>query len=130
MKSWMGSVIGGVLAASVVTVVWFIGSQRHPTPTNELRDLATSLLCLSPSGAPRPGSPTVEEAWKRIAGVTIARARPLYHGALSIQLHYDHAGLVVPVGFIRVGPVGGHHWIPSTDPPTVSWLNLACGSKS
>jgi hypothetical protein len=130
MKGWMGSVIGGVLAAAVVTYVWFIGSQRHPTPANELRDLAASPLCLSASGAPRPGSPTVEEAWTRIAGVAISGAHPLYHGALSIQLHYDHAGLVVPVGFIRVGPLGGHHWIPSTDPPTVSWLNLACGNES
>lgn len=126
----MGSVVGGVLAAAVVTYVWFIGSQRHLTPANELRDLAASPLCLSASGAPRPGSPTVEEAWTRIAGVAISGAHPLYHGALSIQLHYDHAGLVVPVGFIRVGPLGGHHWIPSTDPPTVSWLNLACGNES
>ena len=125
----MGSALGGVVAAVVVTYVWFVGSQRHPTPTNELPDLAASPVCLTAGGAPRPGSPTVEEAWKRIAGVAINLGQPLSHGAVSIQLHYDYAGLVVPVSFIRVGPLGGHHWIPSTDPPTVSWLNVACGSS-
>ncbi len=123
MRGWIGGAIGGVLAAAVVTLVWWIGTLPHPTPVYELPDLAASPLCLAANGAPRPGSPTIGASWKRLTGATIAGSQPVYHGDRSIELSVHHDGAATRISFLRVE---GHLWRPALDPDSTAWAAYAC----
>lgn len=130
MKEWIGGAAGGTLAAVVITYIWWINSQPHPTPVNALRDLAASPLCVTAGGAPLPGSPTVEAAWERFSGHPVAQAHPRYHGDRSIELQYNREGTLIPVGFVRVGDPGAHHWRPALESSTMAWANSMCHKSS
>ncbi len=129
MRNSIGGAAGGLLAALVITYVWWVNSQPHPTPVNELPDLAASPLCVDAGGAPRSGSPTVETAWTRLSGHPIVQARPLYHGDRSIELQYTRDGATTPVGFIRVGPAGAHAWRPAQEVATTAWVASVCDAS-
>jgi len=123
MRGWIGGAIGGVLAAAIVTLVWWIGTLPHPTPVYELRDLSASPLCLAANGAPRPHSPTIGATWQRVTGATIEGSRPVYHGDRSIELNVRYDGATTRIGFLRVE---GRRWRPALDPDSTAWAAYAC----
>ncbi len=120
---WIYNLAGGGAAALIVTSVWWMASQPHRAPVEELRDLYASPLCLTAAGVPQSGSPTIGQAWVRVMGRPTAAARPLYHGGRSIQLRFEGVAGEIGVSFVRVG---AHTWRPARDTATDVWTAQAC----
>jgi len=114
-----------VIAVLVMSGIWLAANQPHKAPTAELRDLYASPLCLSTSGAPRVGSPTMEKAWTRTASVKLATAKLLFHGTEAIGIYDVYDGVPTPINFLRAGP---HRWQPANDLATLAWVRRACRS--
>jgi hypothetical protein len=118
-----------VAAAMIVLIAGGYWYATRPTGSRvaALRDLYGSPLCLQAGGMPRPGSPTIAQAWARSLGAPITRARADFVGLDTIELSVGPPGSQRSLSFIQAGP---HRWRFNEDAETTTWEAGVCGALS
>jgi hypothetical protein len=104
---------------------WVVANRPRSSHAADLRDLLAGPVCMAANGAPKPGGPSVAEAWERTIRLPIARAKTNYIGADTIELGFQSGSALGRVTFVRVG---NHQWRPNSDVATLDWIAVACAA--
>lgn len=117
------------LVAVGMTVIlvggYWYSTRPSASHTAVLRDLYASPLCVRADGSPRPGGPTVAQAWSRTMGTPIARARAGFVGLHTIEIDVGGPSSQQNLSFIQAG---SHRWRFNDDAVTGAWVAHVCGS--